>query len=66
MTPVLTRTCSLPVLPASTCTSSRGKVDTDIQATLTEVRPDGKETHVQNGWLRASHRAINKKASTAC
>jgi predicted acyl esterase len=38
--------------------------NTDIQATLTEVRPDGNETYVQNGWLRASHRALNKKAST--
>ena len=39
--------------------------DTDIQVTLTEVRPDGKETYVQNGWLRASHRAIDKKKSSA-
>jgi predicted acyl esterase len=38
--------------------------DTDIQVTLTEVRPDGKETYVQNGWLRASHRAIDKKKSS--
>lgn len=41
------------------------KVNTDIQVTLTEVRPDGKETYIQNGWLRASHRALNTKASTA-
>jgi uncharacterized protein len=32
--------------------------DTDIQVTITEVRPDGKETYVQNGWLRASDRAL--------
>ncbi|MBK5231671.1 MAG: CocE/NonD family hydrolase [Thermoleophilia bacterium] len=38
--------------------------NTDLQATLTEVRPDGKETYVQNGWLRASHRKINTAAST--
>lgn len=38
--------------------------NTDLQVTVTEVRPDGKETYVQNGWLRASHRAIDKKAST--
>ena len=31
--------------------------DTDLQVTLTEVRPDGTEMFVQNGWLRASHRA---------
>jgi len=40
------------------------KRDTDLQVTLTEVRPDGKETLVQNGWLRASHRKLNKKLST--
>ena len=33
--------------------------DTDLQVTLSEVRPDGKETYVQNGWLRASHRNGN-------
>ena len=38
--------------------------DTDLQATLTEVRPDGQETYVQSGWLRASHRKLDKKAST--
>ena len=39
--------------------------DTDIQATITEVRPDGNETLVQNGWLRASHRKLDRKQSTA-
>jgi predicted acyl esterase len=38
--------------------------DTDLQVTLTEVRPDGKETLVQNGWLRASHRKLDRKQST--
>jgi len=38
--------------------------DTDLQVTITEVRPDGKETLVQNGWLRASHRKL-AKSSTA-
>jgi len=38
--------------------------DTDIQATVTEVRPDGAETLVQNGWLRASHRKIDPKLSS--
>ncbi len=32
--------------------------DTDLQVTLSEIRPDGKETYVQNGWLRASHRKL--------
>ncbi len=30
--------------------------DTDLQVTVSEIRPDGAETYVQNGWLRASHR----------
>lgn len=39
--------------------------DTDIQVTLSEVRPDGQETYVQNGWLRASHRKLFLRQSTA-
>ena len=38
--------------------------DTDLQVTLSEIRPDGKETYVQNGWLRASHRKLDPAAST--
>jgi len=38
--------------------------DTDLQVTLSEIRPDGQEIYVQNGWLRASHRAIDEVAST--
>ena len=37
--------------------------DTDLQVTLSEVRPDGLETYVQNGWLRASHRKLGRSAS---
>ena len=33
--------------------------DVDLQATVTEVRPDGKETFVQNGYLRASMRKLS-------
>ena len=29
------------------------KPSVDLQATVSEVRPDGKETFVQGGWLRA-------------
>ncbi len=32
--------------------------DVDLQATVSEVRPDGKETFIQNGWLRASERKL--------
>ena len=36
----------------------------DLQATVSEVRPDGKETFVQNGWLRASERKLDAAQST--
>ncbi|HWU32384.1 MAG TPA: CocE/NonD family hydrolase, partial [Marmoricola sp.] len=45
--------------------------DVDLQATVTEVRPDGKEVFVQNGYVRASDRVLDhtttgvmKQAST--
>ncbi|MGH8980038.1 MAG: CocE/NonD family hydrolase [Acidimicrobiales bacterium] len=33
--------------------------DVDLQATVSEVRPDGNETFVQDGWLRASERKLS-------
>jgi hypothetical protein len=36
----------------------------DLEATVSEVRPDGNETFVQNGWLRADERKLNAKQST--
>ena len=38
--------------------------DVDLQVTLSEIRPDGQEMYVQNGWLRASHRALDVAASS--
>jgi predicted acyl esterase len=38
--------------------------DTDLEVVITEVRPDGQETYVQSGWLRASHRKLDRVAST--
>jgi predicted acyl esterase len=32
--------------------------DVDLQATVSEVRPDGSETFVQDGWLQASERKL--------
>jgi predicted acyl esterase len=61
-------------LPATTTVVGAGKVtanlkadvtDVDLQATISEVRPDGKETFVQSGWLRASDRKLDTKKSTA-
>ena len=37
--------------------------------TLSELRPDGQEIYVQNGWLRASHRALDAvvdRAASPC
>ena len=38
--------------------------DTDLEATITEIRPDGQEVYVQSGWLRASQRALDETEST--
>ncbi len=36
----------------------------DLQATISEVRPDGKETFVQNGWVRGDERKLDAAKST--
>jgi hypothetical protein len=36
----------------------------DLQATISEVRPDGKESFVQNGWVRGSARKLDPEKST--
>ena len=36
----------------------------DLQATISEVRPDGKETFVQGGWLRGNMRKLDAAKST--
>jgi predicted acyl esterase len=38
--------------------------DTDLEVTISEVRPDGTEIYVQSGWLRASQRALDESLST--
>ena len=38
--------------------------DVDLQVTITEVRPDGQETYVARGWLRASQRKLDPAQST--
>jgi putative CocE/NonD family hydrolase len=38
--------------------------DTNLQATITELRPDGQEVYVARGWLRASQRKLDRRAST--
>jgi predicted acyl esterase len=62
-----------PALTADTTMIGSGSVDlwlrsnapdTDLQVTLAEVRPDGKEYLVQSGWMRASVRKIDTTRST--
>jgi uncharacterized protein len=36
----------------------------DLQATVSEIRPDGTETFVQDGWLRVSERKLDASLST--
>jgi predicted acyl esterase len=38
--------------------------DVDLQVTVSEVRPDGNESFVQNGWLRAGRRKLDPRKST--
>jgi uncharacterized protein len=54
-------------LPTSTTVIGAGAVhlwvrsstpDVDLQATISEVDPNGHETFVQNGWIRASERKL--------
>jgi uncharacterized protein len=37
--------------------------DADVQVSISEVRPDGVEYLVQNGWLRLGHRAVDEDRS---
>ncbi len=40
------------------------KPNVDLQAVISEVRPDGKETFVQGGWVRTKARKLDRKKST--
>jgi predicted acyl esterase len=62
-----------PALTADTTMIGSGSVDlwlrsnapdTDLQVTLAEVRPDGKEYLVQSGWMRATVRKLDTARST--
>lgn len=35
-----------------------------LQATVTDVRPDGQEVYLQRGWLDLTQRALDRRAST--
>jgi uncharacterized protein len=62
-----------PALSGNTAVIGAGRVDlwvrsstpnVDLQATISEVRPDGKETFVQGGWIKAKARALDPAKST--
>ena len=37
--------------------------DADLEVMLSEVRPDGNETYIASGWLRASRRALSPEST---
>lgn len=41
------------------------QTDTDLQVSISEVRPDGQEMYVESGWLRVSQRKLDTRESTA-
>jgi hypothetical protein len=42
---------------------SADAADTDLEVTISEIRPDGTEIYVQSGWLRASQRALAESST---
>ncbi|MCU1587903.1 MAG: hypothetical protein JWN31_1396 [Frankiales bacterium] len=38
--------------------------DTDLQVTLSEVRPDGQEMYLEKGWLKVSQRKLDPRRSS--
>src|SRR5262249_58818896 len=37
----------------------------NLQVTISELRPDGRETFVQDGWLNTAQRKLDPRKSTA-
>lgn len=36
----------------------------DLEVSLSEIRPDGREVYLQSGWLRLSHRALDPSSTS--
>ena len=64
-TPPLTRDAEFFGTGSANLWLASSATDTDLQVTVTEVRPDGQETYVQRGWLQASMRKLDDARSTA-
>lgn len=43
---------------------SANVTDADLRATISELRPDGKEMYIQSGWIRISNRMLDGALST--
>jgi uncharacterized protein len=63
-TPRLTKAITLSGPASLNLWLSSSATNTDVQVTVTEVRPNGQEEYVQRGWLRASARAIDRSLSS--
>jgi predicted acyl esterase len=63
-TPILTRDAEFLGSGSADVWLSSTAPDTDVQVTLSEVRPDGQEMYVMNGWLRMSHRRLDRRRSS--
>lgn len=63
-TPKLGRTVTLMGSASADLHVASTASETDLQVTLSEVRPDGQEVYVQRGWLRVSKRKLDPQRST--
>ena len=63
-TPPLTRDAEFLGPGSADLWVSSTSADSDVQVTLSEVRPDGQEEYVENGWLRLLDRALDPRTST--
>jgi uncharacterized protein len=63
-TPVLTQDAEFLGSGSADLWISSTSVDSDVQVTLSEVRPDGQEMYIENGWLRLSDRQLDPRTSS--
>ncbi len=64
LTPPLDKTTAVVGAGAVTVWVKSSAPSVDLQATISEVRPDGNETFVQNGWVRGESRKLDATKST--
>jgi predicted acyl esterase len=63
LTPPLSRNTTVIGAGAVQAWIRASKPNVDLQATISEVRPDGRETFVQGGWLRGNERKLDAKST---